>query len=359
MSIYDPPNEIPLPPIFNPINFVSENGMGISQGVADLRYLKKSGDTATGVINFSSGILTNDGSNLTTPFGFLSQSGTGMYRIGASNLGFSVAGVKELDITTSLLTSANPISLPSGSVSSNAVQIGSVNTGIYSSAANTLNLSTNGTNRVNVDTSTVTCTLPVQVPSTASASTCGIQVGLANTGIYYNAGVLYFVLGGTIMSRFQAAQIYSSQPHNFSNGGPAAPSICASSFQTTGLSWATGPILNVSVSGVRRAFFNTTGVAIGDLGDSVARKNFGSYTFTAPNLSQHGTANTTITFTNAFASTPRVYLSTQFNSASSTYMYGVASSVSDIGTTSFKINICNLVNNVTTGDIVVNWIAEL
>jgi len=307
MSTYDPPNEIPLPPVFNPINFVSDNGMGISQATADLRYLKKGGDTATGVINFSSGILTNDGSNLSAPIGFINQANTGVYRIGGSNLGITVGSVKQLDFTSSLATFTNPI----------------------------------------------------QVPATTTLTNCGLQVGLANTGLQYNAGILYFGLGGTQMMRFQAAQIYSSQPHNFTNGSTASPSVCASSFQTTGLSWAAGNILNFSTSAVRRGFFNTTGFSIGDLGDAVARKNFGTYTFTAPNLPQHGTTNTTITYTNAFASTPRIYLTTSFNSATSTYMYGVLASASDIGTTTFKINICNLVNNSTTGDITVNWIAEL
>jgi hypothetical protein len=201
--------------------------------------------------------------------------------------------------------------------------------------------------------------LPIFCPSTTALTNCGLQIGLANTGLQYNAGVLYFGLGGTQMMRFQAAQIYSSAPHNFTSGSVSAPSITNPSYQTTGLSFAAGPILNVSVSAVRRAFWNTTGYAIGDLGDAVARKNFGTYTFTAPNLAQHGTTSTTITYANAFASTPRIYLTTSFNSATSTYMYGVLASASDVGTTTFKINICNLVNNSTTGDIVVNWIAEL
>jgi len=307
MSTYDPPNEIPLPPVFNPINFVSDNGMGISQATADLRYLKKGGDTATGVINFSSGILTNDGSNLSAPIGFINQSNTGVYRIGGSNLGITVGSVKQLDFTSSLATFTNPI----------------------------------------------------QVPSTTTLTNCGLQVGLANTGLQYNAGVLYFGLGGTQMMRFQAAQIYSSQPHNFTNGSTTNPSVCAASFQTTGLSWAAGGVLNFSTSAVRRGFFNTTGFAIGDLGDPVSRKNFGTYTFTAPNLSQHGTATVTITYTNAFSSAPRIYLTTSYSTTGTNYLFGILASAQDVGTTNFKICICQTVNNQSQGDITVNWIAEL
>ena len=356
--VYDPPDEILS--IFNPINYFYDMGQGITQGEGDLRYIKKAGDTATGSIYFSNGLYTSTGAAATPSVGFIGDSNTGIYNMsGSDQLGFSTGGTLRLSIDTATITSTLPIQTPSGSVGTNAVQVGAVGTGLYSSAGNTLNVATNGVNRLGIDTATITSTLPIQVPSTASITNCGLQVGLANTGLQYNAGVLYFGLGGTQMMRFQAAQIYSSTAHNFTNGSTTNPSVCAASYQTTGLSWAAGPILNFSTSAVRRGFFNTTGFAIGDLGDAIARKNFGSYTFTAPNLSQHGTANTTITYTNAFASTPKIYLTTSFNSATSTYMYGVLASASDVGTTTFKINICNLVNNATTGDIVVNWIAEL
>jgi hypothetical protein len=261
MSSYDPPNEIPLPPIFNPLNFVVDN-VGITTGQADIRYIKKAGDTATGVINFSSGILTNDGSNLSPPVGFINQSNVGIYRIGASDLGIAVGGVKQIDITTTGVSFTNPIQVPSGVVGTTAVQVGATNVGLYSSGVNTLNFSTNGVNRLGMDTTTITSTLPIQVPSTTSITNCGLQVGLANTGLQYNAGVLYFGLGGTQMMRYQAAQIYSSAPHNFTTGTAAAPAICATSYQTTGLYWAAGPILNITTGGTQRCNFSSTAVQL-------------------------------------------------------------------------------------------------
>jgi hypothetical protein len=261
MSSYDPPNEIPLPPIFNPINWVVDN-IGITTGQADIRYIKKAGDTATGVINFASGLLTNDGSNLSASHGFINQSNVGLYRIGASQLGISVGGVKQLDLSTTLALFTNPLQVPSGSVGTTAVQVGATNVGLYSSAVNTLNVSTNGVNRLGIDTSTITSTLPIQVPSTSTIANCGLQVGLANTGLQYNAGVLYFGLGGTIMMRYQAAQIYSSTPHNFTNGSAAAPAICAGSYQTTGLYWTAGPVLNITTGGTQRCNFSSTAVQL-------------------------------------------------------------------------------------------------
>jgi len=209
MSIYDGPDAIL--PIYNPSNYFYDVGVGITQGEGDLRYIKKAGDTATGLINFANGLVSAAGS-APTPQGisFISDSNTGIYSVGADQLGFS----------------------------------------------------TGGTNRLTISTTTTTSQLPIQVPSTTSITNCGLQVGLANTGLQYNAGILYFGLGGTQMMRYQAAQIYSSTAHNFTNGSAAAPAICAASYQTTGLYWAAGPILNISTGGTQRCNFSSTSVQL-------------------------------------------------------------------------------------------------
>lgn len=208
MSAYDPPNEIV--PIFNPINYITDTGVGITQTQADYRYLQKTGGTCTGSVNFAAGILTNDGSNLSPPVGFISQSNVGVYRIGASQMGFTVGGVKQLDLST------------------------------------TVGLFTN----------------PIQLPSTTTITNCGLQIGLANTGLQYNAGVLYFGLGGTQMMRFQAAQIYSSAPHNFTSGNQTTPSVTSNSYQTTGLFWSAGNVLNITTGATQRCNFSSTAVQL-------------------------------------------------------------------------------------------------
>ena len=259
--VYDPPDEILS--IFNPINYFYDMGQGITQGEGDLRYIKKAGDTATGLISFANGLVSSDGT-AATPQGisFISDPNTGVYSAGADQIGFSTGGTNRLTLSTTTLTSQLPVAFPSGSVGTNSVQVGATNVGLYSSAANTLNVATNGVNRLSIDTTTVTSTLPIQAPSTASITNCGVQVGLANTGLQYNAGILYFGLGGTQMMRYQAAQIYSSTPHNFTNGSAATPAICASSYQTTGIYWAAGPILNFTVGGTQRANISTTAVQL-------------------------------------------------------------------------------------------------
>lgn len=201
---YNPPDEIL--PIFNWENYNYDTGAGISQSAADLRYIKKSGDTATGIINFSSGILNSDGSNASPSISFINDSNTGIYRIGADNLGITCGGINQLNLSTTAATFTNPIQSADG-----------------------------------------------------TASNCGYGFSSsASSGMYYSGGILRHMLGNTEMMKFQAAQIYSSRNHNFVNGTAGNPSICAQAFQTTGFFWAAGPILGVSSAGVQKFQYTTT-----------------------------------------------------------------------------------------------------
>jgi hypothetical protein len=266
MAAYDPPNHIPPLNIFNPDEYAPQDATGISQAAADARYLRLSGGVLSGTVSFNAGLscttqIINATANAINPsYSFIADPNSGLWSGGVGIINVSCGSSNRLSISTSLLTSTNPINLPSGSNTAPAVQIGATGTGIYSSAANTLNFATNSTNQLAISTTAITSTLPIFCPSTTTITNCGLQVGLANTGLQYNAGVLYFGLGGTQMMRYQAAQIYSSVPHNFTNGSAAAPSLTAASYQTTGLYWSAGPTLNITAGGVQRA--NITGTSL-------------------------------------------------------------------------------------------------
>jgi hypothetical protein len=58
MSEQNPPIPFPLNPIFNIGDWIYADSTLLTIGVADARYLKKGGDTATGLINFNVGITT-------------------------------------------------------------------------------------------------------------------------------------------------------------------------------------------------------------------------------------------------------------------------------------------------------------
>ena len=58
MSEQNPPIPFPLNPIFNPLDWAYADDTLLTITIADARYLKKAGDTATGLINFNLGITT-------------------------------------------------------------------------------------------------------------------------------------------------------------------------------------------------------------------------------------------------------------------------------------------------------------
>jgi hypothetical protein len=370
MSVYPPPTEIN--DIFNPAYYQQDTGQGITQKAADLRYLKLSGGALTGMCTFQTGltslnqIVSSSGTVALPSYSFSSDPDTGISNILANQLDFSTSGISRLTISTTAISPNLPILAPDGSVGSPTYAFASsTGTGMYNPTNNRVGFTCNGI--LNSVLSSTAFTLYRPLLNADGTATIPALTFLSenNLGIYRQGlGNLSFSVSGAEIMRISSAGLiwYNTNGIRSGNGNASA---CAFNFNNsinTGLYYSVPssvPTLNIATNGVRRAFFNTSGFAIGDLGDPLARKNFGSYTFTAPNLNQHGTTSTTITYTNAFASAPRIYLSTSFNSATSTYMYGVLASASDVGTTTFKINICNLVNNSTTGDITVNWIAEL
>lgn len=204
MSIQDPPNE--FLPIYNSINY-NYDTPGISQGEADLRYLKLTGGTLSGSLNSTSGLFLNDGSNASPSISFILDSNTGIYRIGNDNLGITCGGVKQVDISTTSAAFTNPLVIPTGTGGSN----------------------------------------------------CALQfIGEANTGLYLSGSAFYINSGGTNMMRFQSSQVYSERVHNFQDGTVTAPGIRSGSYQTTGLYWQAGPTLSVSTNGIQKIDFSTS-----------------------------------------------------------------------------------------------------
>ena len=82
---------------------------------------------------------------------------------------------------------------------------GDLNTGVCSSAADTVNLQTGGTNRITLSTTAETHTLPIVIPAGAANAT-SINFGTAGTGIYSAsaAAMVSFAAGGSEYFRVQA-----------------------------------------------------------------------------------------------------------------------------------------------------------
>jgi hypothetical protein len=204
MVDYNPPDEFLT--IYNPLNFFYEIPSGITQSFADLRYIKKAGDTATGLINFANGSLFNDGSNV-SPIGFINDSNTGFYRIGADNLGLTCGGVKQVDISTTATTFTNPVLHPNGSISNCGISFSSeVSSGLY----------------------------------------------ISGTGMFLNKG-------GSNMMKWINSECYSDKSHNFLTGSATLPSIKSASYPTTGCFFKSTPSFCISTNGSERVDISANG----------------------------------------------------------------------------------------------------
>jgi hypothetical protein len=85
----------------------------------------------------------------------MTDTDTGLYSTGLGNLSASVNGVQAMSLDTTL-TSALPIVAPNGTVGAPSIRHGDSDTGWYASAAGNMDLSINGVNRINVNSTAMT-----------------------------------------------------------------------------------------------------------------------------------------------------------------------------------------------------------
>lgn len=115
--------------------------------------------------------LTVDGSNSAPAYSFISDPDTGIYRSGANTLDFALAGVQKITIDSAgnLIMRGGEIDLSSGTVSNPSLNfLSDPNTGLYSIGADNLGIATNGTKRVDISTAAITLSLPTAIQGTAT-----------------------------------------------------------------------------------------------------------------------------------------------------------------------------------------------
>lgn len=139
------------------------------------------------------------GSASAPSFGFTADSNTGWYSVGADEIGLTVGGTLRLSVSTTALTPALPVRGGDGTASAPTFSFGNdADVGLYRVTTNTLGLSTNSTLRFSVSTTEVTSTLPVVLPVGSDSAPALTFTGDTNTGIYrYGADDVGFSNGGT------------------------------------------------------------------------------------------------------------------------------------------------------------------
>lgn len=186
-------------------------------------------------------------------YAFNGDPDTGMYSGSLHNVQFATDGVLNVTLSPTEATFTTPIQNLLGSASAPAYSFASdTNTGIYSSGADTLNITTGGTSRVQITTQTVQSTLPVLGPSGGASTPTFAFTSSPSTGMYLSAAdTLNFTTAG--VSRIA---ISSTGRLGVGTGSVGSPAINFSAEPTTGFYFPAPAVVGLAITGSQAHFFS-------------------------------------------------------------------------------------------------------
>jgi len=156
-----------------------------------------------------------------------SGTDTGIFSPGTDQVGITTGGAVRLTTSTTAFTGTLPWQGQNGTAAAPALSFsGDPNTGVYNVGADNIGVSTNGTLRFDVSTTAITSTLPVVYPLGAVATPSITFTGDLNTGIWSPAAdTIAFSEGGAEAMRIDSSSRLlvgtSSARSNFSNASLA------------------------------------------------------------------------------------------------------------------------------------------
>lgn len=140
---------------------------------------------------------------------------------------------------------------------------GDLNTGLFSSGADTVDLSTGGTSRLTLTTTTLTSTLAITHPA-GSTTTCAVNFASdPNTGVYSpGADQVALVTGGTARFTLSTSAMTTTLPARGQDGSVSAPAFSFSADTNVGLYRPTTDQLAATAGGVQAQLWTATGTQL-------------------------------------------------------------------------------------------------
>lgn len=153
-----------------------------------------------------------------------------------------------------------PITFPDGTEALPSVtNTGDENTGVFWPAADTVAISTGGTERFRLTTSILTLTLPLRAPTGSSAAPSISFTGDTNSGLYSPAdNLMAVVAGGVIAMYVSPAVLVPNVSTEFPIGTVGAPSLTFAGDTNLGLYRVAADQLGVTANGGQVARFTAT-----------------------------------------------------------------------------------------------------
>lgn len=149
------------------------------------------------------------GSAMTATYSTTGDTNTGIYFPGADQVAVTTSGTQRLLVTSTVLTSVLPWQGPNGSATDPALSASAdTNTGVYFSAADTINLTTGGTSRVQISTTALTSTLPIQGPDGSVSAPAFSFSGDTDNGLYrITTNSIGMAIGGALSMRWNSTGV--------------------------------------------------------------------------------------------------------------------------------------------------------
>lgn len=212
-----------------------------------------------GRIQLNAGTLAAPGIN----FGNVSSdTDTGLYRIAANNMGVASGGVASMDWTSTAVNAPLPIVHAVGAVGAPSITFDSdPNTGLYWVGADSIGVTTGGTQRLSVSNTDIIGTVRFVAPAGSAASASYVFSGDGSTGFYSTgAGNINMTTSGTLRKTLGTTVETSTLLQRGADGSAAAPSYSFSSDPNTGIYWIGADDVGVATGGTLKFDVSTTAV---------------------------------------------------------------------------------------------------
>lgn len=229
------------------------------------------------------GAVRAQAGNAGTPtHSFELDTDTGMFSSAADVIGWSTGGVETMKLSSTALVSTVQISNAVGSAAAPAYSFtGDLDTGIYHEAANTIGLSTGGTLRWSINTTAVVNTLQVSSAVGSQAAPTYSFTGDLDTGMFQNgADVIGLSTGGTLRWSISTTTLVNTLQVSSALGNAGAPTYSFTGDLDTGMFSSGANTLDFAVQGnARFQVVNTAVIANVPFAASVGAVGAPTHTF--------------------------------------------------------------------------------
>lgn len=248
-------------------SFTADLNTGMYQGVGmpdtisfALAGTQKVRIDATGITVFSGYFSPGANTPATPEYTFTGDVDTGMYHPAIDTIGFSTGGVLRFSISNAGISSFVPFLAPDGSAAAPSYSFTSdTDTGMYYVAANTLGFSTDGMNRLSIDTNSIDTTVVISNILGTAAAPSYTFTGDLDTGMYNSAAnEISFALAGVRKVKIDSTGITVFSGF-FAPGlsGAPTPEFSFSNDTNTGLFRSAADTIGFAVGGIEGAKLTT------------------------------------------------------------------------------------------------------